>query len=111
MELHRRKDLSRTLIEILDRVPHARPPRMIAVLRTCERKSRIANEAARCDTLGMTKPNAGEKAARRMLNIVGTIRISRAPRRHWRQPKDDVPEALWLRLKPYVRLTKDRHEE
>jgi hypothetical protein len=54
---------------------------------------------------------SSEKAVRRSINVIGTFRISRAPSRPWRQPKIDVPKALWLRLKPYVRLTKDRHEE
>ena len=57
---------------------------------------------------------SSEKAVRRTINIVGTIRIARSPRR-WsslsKPDKVDVPEALWLRLKPYARLTKDRHEE
>jgi hypothetical protein len=51
---------------------------------------------------------SSEKAIRRSVSIVGALRISRAPKRSWREPKVDVPEALWLRLKPYARLSKHR---
>jgi hypothetical protein len=52
---------------------------------------------------------SSEKAVKRPISVVmgRTFKISRQPR----QPKDDLPEALWLRLKPYVRLTKQRYEE
>jgi hypothetical protein len=39
---------------------------------------------------------------------VGAFKIVRTPRR---PPKDDAPDALWLRLKPYPRLSKHRSEE
>jgi hypothetical protein len=53
---------------------------------------------------------SSEKVVRRPISVVvgRTFKISRQPRR---QSKDDLPEALWLRLKPYVRLAKQRYEE
>lgn len=53
---------------------------------------------------------SSEEAVRHSINIVGAFRISRASKRSWREPKVEQPDALWLRLKPYVRLAKDRHE-
>jgi hypothetical protein len=58
---------------------------------------------------------SGEKAVRRSVNVAGTFRILRPARRWWSSRPDnnevDAPEALWLRLKPYPRLSKHRSDD
>ena len=58
-----------------------------------------------------TPSESSGKTVRRTISVTGTIKISRsADGRRSRQTTDPAKDALWLRLKPYVRLTKDRRD-